>query len=32
MFVFHALRMDKNGDSGLWLKAVSWRNDWPVLD
>ena len=31
LIVFHALNMDQDADAGLWLKSVSWQNDWPVL-
>jgi arabinan endo-1,5-alpha-L-arabinosidase len=32
MIVFHALDLERDGDAGLWLKAVSWKNGWPVLN
>ena len=31
MIVFHALNIQKDGDAGLWLKSVDWKNDWPVV-
>jgi arabinan endo-1,5-alpha-L-arabinosidase len=29
--VFHALKMTENGAPYLWVKHISWQNDWPVL-
>ncbi len=31
ILVFHALKMTENGATYLWLKHISWQNDWPVL-
>ena len=31
MLVFHALNMTENGAPYLWMKHISWQNDWPVL-
>jgi arabinan endo-1,5-alpha-L-arabinosidase len=28
---FHALNMGQNGAPYLWLKSITWQNDWPVL-
>lgn len=30
LIVFHALKMTENGATYLWLKNISWQNDWPV--
>jgi arabinan endo-1,5-alpha-L-arabinosidase len=32
LIVFHALKMSENGTPYLWLKNISWQNDWPVLE
>ena len=29
--VFHAVRLDEGGAAHLWLKQITWQNDWPVL-
>lgn len=31
LLVFHALKIAGNGALYLWLKHISWQNDWPVL-
>jgi arabinan endo-1,5-alpha-L-arabinosidase len=31
VIVFHALNMTENGAPHLWVKHISWQNDWPVL-
>ena len=31
VLVFHALKMTENGAPYLWVKHISWQNDWPVL-
>ena len=31
LMVFHALNMSENGVACLWLKHITWENDWPVL-
>lgn len=31
LLVFHALKMSENGAMYLWVKHISWQNDWPVL-
>jgi arabinan endo-1,5-alpha-L-arabinosidase len=31
ILVFHALKMTENGAMYLWMKHISWQNDWPVL-
>jgi arabinan endo-1,5-alpha-L-arabinosidase len=31
MLVFQALKMTQNGEPYLWMKHISWQNDWPVL-
>ena len=31
VFVFHALNASENGAMYVWLKHISWQNDWPVL-
>ncbi len=31
VLVFHALKMTENGAPYLWVKQISWQNDWPVL-
>ncbi len=28
---FHALDMQRNGATNLWLKQIEWQDDWPVL-
>lgn len=30
--VFHALDAEHNGRATLWLKNISWKDGWPVLD
>jgi arabinan endo-1,5-alpha-L-arabinosidase len=32
LLVFHALKMTENGAPYLWLKHITWQNDWPVLN
>lgn len=32
MLVFHALKLTQNGMQYLWLKPITWKDDWPVLD
>jgi arabinan endo-1,5-alpha-L-arabinosidase len=32
IIVFHALSMRNQATAGLWLKSVTWQNDWPVLN
>lgn len=32
LFVFHALKMTENGAMYLWVKALRWEDDWPVLE
>jgi arabinan endo-1,5-alpha-L-arabinosidase len=29
--VFHAARLDESGTAHLWLKRITWLDDWPVL-
>lgn len=29
--VFHAARLDESGTAHLWLKQITWQDDWPVL-
>ena len=31
MLVFHALEMTENGAPYLWMKRISWQNDWSAL-
>jgi hypothetical protein len=31
LLAFHALRMTEAGAQYLWVKQISWQNDWPVL-
>lgn len=31
LLVFHALEMTESGAPYLWVKHISWQNDWPVL-
>jgi arabinan endo-1,5-alpha-L-arabinosidase len=31
ILVFHALNQAQNGAPSLWLKHLTWQNDWPVL-
>jgi arabinan endo-1,5-alpha-L-arabinosidase len=31
LLVFHALQMTQQGAPYLWVKHISWQNDWPVL-
>ena len=31
LLVFHALKSSENGAMYLWLKHISWQDDWPVL-
>jgi arabinan endo-1,5-alpha-L-arabinosidase len=32
VIVFHALDMSRGADASLWIKGVSWKDDWPVLN
>ena len=32
LLVFHALDMSTRASPSLWLKHITWENDWPVLD
>ena len=32
MLVFHALKLTENGMQYLWLKPITWKDDWPVLN
>ncbi len=32
IMVFHALNMAQNANAALWVKTISWNNDWPVLN
>lgn len=31
LIVFHALKLNENGAMYMWLKNLSWTNDWPVI-
>jgi arabinan endo-1,5-alpha-L-arabinosidase len=31
VLVFHALKTTENGAPYLWIKHISWQNDWPAL-
>ena len=31
LLVFHALKLNENGAMYMWLKNLSWTNDWPVI-
>ena len=31
ILAFHALKITDHGTSYLWVKQLSWQNDWPVL-
>ncbi|HKO10801.1 MAG TPA: arabinan endo-1,5-alpha-L-arabinosidase [Acidobacteriaceae bacterium] len=31
LLVFHALKLNENGAMYMWLKGLSWTNDWPVI-
>ncbi len=32
ILVFHALNMSDHADADLWVKTMTWQNDWPVLN
>lgn len=32
LIVFHALNMSQNGAPYLWVKSITWENDWPVVE
>jgi arabinan endo-1,5-alpha-L-arabinosidase len=32
LMVFHALKASENGAPYLWVKNLSWQNDWPVFE
>jgi hypothetical protein len=31
LIVFHALNLAQNGTPCLWLKTLTWTNDWPSI-
>ena len=31
LLAFHALNMSQGGAPYLWIKSISWQNDWPVI-
>jgi arabinan endo-1,5-alpha-L-arabinosidase len=32
LLVFHALQMANSATPALWVKTITWQNDWPVLN
>jgi arabinan endo-1,5-alpha-L-arabinosidase len=32
LIAFHALKVSENGTPYLWVKNISWQNDWPVIE